>query len=253
MSQKPVQTPFAILPISFDVPTITSVKRQSSFNYFGLVDASSLAAAIEYLTSHTDATKERASTFLNSFIEASQADCVGLADEKAACWLTIRLFHPSDEYRIPRWHQDGRMYTYDEGRESVVRSKYGITLLGPHTAILPAAPHIFDTMSNSELKFFTWRGKSGHRPTEEEIEQAQDEQRAHLAEQYKNEERVQLRQGQVIRFSWGRDDSPVHSEPDFVCDRVFMTVLYGSVPEIHRMCEFRGQEYGKSDIYYPRN
>jgi hypothetical protein len=248
MSQQFAQSPFAHLPISFNIPPITSVKRESAFNYYGPVNSSFSAAAIEYLTSHTDATEESSSSFLASFMEATHADCVGTADEKTACWLTIRLSHPSDEYKIPRWHQDGRMYDYDEGRESVVRSKYGITLLGPHTLILPASSHILDTIKNSELKFFPRHNQRGQSPTEEEYEQAEAEQRAYLAEHYRNEGRIQLEQGQAIRFSWGRDDSPVHSEPDFVCDRVFMTVLYGSVPEMRRMCEFRGVEYGKSEI-----
>lgn len=227
------------------------MKRESAFNYYGPVNSPFLVAAVEYLTSHTDATEESCSSFLNTFIEATRADCVGSTDEKAACWLTVRLFHPNDEYKVPRWHQDGRMYTYDEGRESVVRSKYGITILGPHTAILPASPSILDTMKISESKFFSWNDQSGHSPSEEEFERASDKQRAYLAKQYKTEEHIQLQQGQAIRFSWGRDDSPVHSEPDMVCDRVFMTVLYGSVPEIHRICEFREVRYGEPEIYPP--
>ena len=251
MTQTSNQTPLAILPDVFSIPPIAVVKRQSSYGYYGPVDVHFLVSAVQYLTSHSDASEDLTSQFLESFIQATQTDCVGKGDGKAACWLCIRLFHPSEDYRIPRWHQDGRMYTYDEGRESVVRSKYGITLLGPQTLMLPASTHIFDTIANSR-RFFSWRGTE-QTLTREEITQAGDEQRQYLAEQYKNEKRIELRKNQVVRFSWGRDDSPVHSEPDFVCDRVFITVLYGSVPEMHRMCELRGEEYGISDVYYPHS
>jgi hypothetical protein len=42
------------------------------------------------------------------------------------------------------------MYPYDTGREAVVRSKYGTTLLGPPTLMLPATPHLFDILKQSE-------------------------------------------------------------------------------------------------------
>lgn len=50
---------------------------------------------------------------------------------------------------------------------------------------------------------------------------------------------------QIIRFSWGQPDSPVHSEPDWSSsDRVFVSVLFGSEEELRVMCDFRGDKYG---------
>lgn len=50
--------------------------------------------------------------------------------------------------------------------------------------------------------------------------------------------------GQVIRFSWGQRDSPVHSEPDSTGrHRVFISLLFGSEKEIRNMCEMRDEEY----------
>jgi hypothetical protein len=68
--------------------------------------------------------------------------------------------------------------------------------------------------------------------TAEEREDYMYEQRRWLAEQYTNEKLVKLHDRQIVRFSWGREDSPIHSEPDLICDRIFMTILYGSESEL---------------------
>lgn len=249
------QRPLDILPTLLTVPTITSVKQPASFDYYGPFKSSFIAAATDFIVTHTDAQSEPVSCCLNSFMESTQSNCVGNESGKAACWLTIRLFQPSDEFKIPRWHQDGRMYPYDVGREDLVRSKYGVTLLGPHTLMLPSSPHILSTLAKSRSQFYFWRDKDGKKImdiTEQERDEADDKMRAWLAEQYKAEPRIKLRQGEVVRFSWGREDSPVHSEPDFICDRIFMTILYGSEKEMQGMCEWRNETYGEPSIFQRR-
>lgn len=250
---QPCQTPLALLPTLINLPVLTSVKRYSIIEYYGTVDSPFLAEVVDSLASRTDADPSALTHFLSTFINLTHNDCPGKDLEKSACWLAIRSTRPSDEWKVPRWHKDGRMYNYDAGREDVVRSKYAITLLGPQTLMLPNTPHIHDTFNNGETQHFYWR--NANPPvvtTQEERSNVQEKFRTWLAEQYKDEEKVEMVQGQVVRFSWGHDDSPVHSEPDFVSDRVFMSILYGSEKEIRDMCSIRDEVYGKVDVFEPK-
>ncbi|KIL85462.1 hypothetical protein FAVG1_11420 [Fusarium avenaceum] len=238
------QLAFAILTPSIDIPHITCTKRESTLNYYGLVDASIAAEASNFLARLTDGVEQEMKHTIETFLRITQNDCTGNADEKRACWLTIRLTKRDTTFEIPRWHQDGCMFPYDEGREEVVRSKYGLTLLGPSTLMLESDESVYTTQREGEAQHYRWRGTTAHEPSEDEEYDADDKLREWLANKFKHTPRVQVGHGEVVRFSWGRDDSPVHSEPDLISDRVFMTVLYGSEMELMRMCGWRDVQYG---------
>ncbi|KAF5552854.1 hypothetical protein FMEXI_2633 [Fusarium mexicanum] len=230
------QTPCAILPESIDIPCVTSTKQDSTLNYYGLVDASLATEASKFLALHTDAVELELEPKIKAFLETTQNDCSGKIEEKKACWLTVRITKPSTAFKIPRWHQDGPMFEYDQGREDVVRSKYALTLLGPSTLMLQPNEHVFTTQREAEARYYWWQDKTdGPEPSEDEMYDADDLLRESLGNAFKDTPRVQVGHGQIVRFSWGRDDSPVHSEPHLVSDRVFMTVLYGSDSELRTM------------------
>jgi hypothetical protein len=218
-------------------------------SYFGPVHSPILSSAAKFIAVHTDASEEPIMKMLESFIDFSEADCVGTAEQKKCCWFTIRITQPNDSFKVPRWHQDGRMFDCDVEMRGVPRSKYALTLLGPPTLLLSQSQHIFETLQQGEKEFFWWRG-TGKKVSEEEVDRADEELRGWLAGRFEKEERVKVGEGQVVRFSWGREDSPVHSEPDSDVEggRVFMTVLFGSEGEVRRMCEFRGEVWGVVDV-----
>ncbi|KAK6607891.1 hypothetical protein H4I96_04126 [Botrytis cinerea] len=58
------------------------------------------------------------------------------------------------------------------------------------------------------------------------------------------EKPLEIPRGQIIRFSWGQEDSPVHSEPDLVAERVFISCIYGSISEIKDITATRRQKIG---------
>lgn len=243
MSQQP---PCSILPAPIDLPRIESVKQQLSLNYYGSFQSSIVAEASKFLASVTDAVEAETVSAIESFVLATKNDCIGGPDQKNACWLTIRATKPSDAFEVPRWHQDGLMFPCDEGLEDIVRSKYALTMLGPTTLMLQPEAHIFKTFHEGEFKHFWWfQTSNNHQPTEEEEDEANDALRYWLAEELEEEPQLPVKDGEIVRFSWGRKDSPVHSEPDLISDRVFMTVLYGSEAEIRRMCEWRNAKYGE--------
>ncbi|KAH8669788.1 hypothetical protein BGZ60DRAFT_408218 [Tricladium varicosporioides] len=240
----PHQPSCAILPVPITIPRVTSVTQTSTFDYYGPVQSSLASEASKFLATISDAVERDVVSAINSFVFVTQNDCVGGAEETTACWLTIRVTKPTKEFEVPRWHQDGRMFPYDEGRKEVVRSKYALTLLGPTTLMLQPNAHAFSIFKQGETQHYWWQETHGPEPTEEE-DQANGTLRHWLADKLKDVVRVRVRDGEIVRFSWGRDDSPVHSEPDLISDRIFVTILYGSESELRGMCDWRSAEYGK--------
>ncbi|ORY17906.1 hypothetical protein BCR34DRAFT_376593 [Clohesyomyces aquaticus] len=249
----PPQPPHAILPDPLPLPPISAVTKTTTYNYYGPISPSLSTSSSTFLSTCTNTNPQDAARTITAFLLASQKDCLGTAEQKAACWLTVRVSKPSDAFQVPRWHQDGVMFPYDEGREGVVRSKYALTLAGPRTLILEGEQggDVLRTLKEGEERYYWWRGKGNgdgkreQKPSDEDLYEAEDLLRNWLAEEFKDKKRVSLEEGQVVRFSWGREDSPVHSEPDLVGDRVFVTVLFGSEREVRSMCEWRCAEYGK--------
>jgi len=114
------------------------------------------------------------------------------------------------------------MFAWDEPKR--VHSKYAVTLLGPRTLLLPETEVVTEMLGQKN----SWK----------------EEMRGVLAEGLKGEPVTEVREGEVVRFTWGEEDSPVHSEPDMSAgDRVFVSVLYGSERELRCMCEWRKQVY----------
>ena len=236
-----------ILPATITVPSLDSVKRRATFNYYGSFSPSIVHQAAKFLANITNAPNSELTEVLETFLNITYLDCAGEQPSKSCCWFTIRVTKPSNFFDVPRWHQDGRMFRYDEGRETVVRSKYALTLMGPPTLLLPTKPTVFETIAEGEKQFLWWRNDSSKKSTEEERQETGDALRLWLADEFKDVERVLVGNGEIARFSWGRKDSPVHSEPPMTTDRVFMTVLFGSETELMNMCELREAEFGRSD------
>lgn len=239
----------SILPRSIPLPRITAIKHQGTLNYFGPAGPSIISDAARFVAAHTDASEEPLTQILQSFIDMSQQDCVGSAKRKTCFWFTIRITQPTDYFKIPRWHQDGRMFECDTDMDRVPRSKYALTLLGPSTLLLHQNENVFETLKRGRKRFFWWHG-TGKSVSEEEVDGADDGLRTWLAERFKRENTINVRCGDVVRFSWGRDESPVHSEPDLDVEggRVFMTVLFGSEAELKRMSAFREAKWGIVDV-----
>lgn len=117
-------------------------------------------------------------------------------------------------------------------------AKYAVTLLGPPTRLL--CPH---EDVDAIMRMVTAKHEQKSRGADEENE---DEERTELAAALKERPLVQVGRGQVVKFTWGQEDSPVHSEPDSSAeDRVFVSVMFGSEEELRDMCQFRDQVYGK--------
>ncbi|KAK7914721.1 hypothetical protein PG985_012424 [Apiospora marii] len=238
---------------------LTRIAQEKTYSFYGPFDAASLSAsAAAFIASNSDSDAIPLATILSRFLDHAQQDCIAeaaLPDRPQiaqACWLTVRMFKPSREYEVPRWHRDGRMFacscsylgSEDEeelqpsiqgARRQQPHSKYAVTLLGPATRVLVPSGVVDEALAADVQN----RGGLDD----------ESRSRVELAEATKGCEEYTVQRGQVIRFSWGQDDSPVHSEPDFAGeDRVFVSVLFGGEEEIRGMCRFRRVSFGVVEV-----
>ncbi|KAK0640848.1 hypothetical protein B0T16DRAFT_418553 [Cercophora newfieldiana] len=213
--------------LDFAAP-VTSVAREAQYNFYGALTPRLVDSAADFIIKRCAGDQPSIVESLSAFIAASTAD------EQASthsCWFCIRLTHPTDEYVLPRWHNDGRMFDCSCAQK-LPHSKYAVTLLGPPTRLLPTTTEIFNLVQR------VVGSGSQHRA------------RVELAEALKGMQTVPLETGQMIRFSWGQEDSPIHSEPDSSdSDRVFVSILFGSEEEIRCMANSRDEVYGTEKIY----
>ncbi|KAK8122391.1 hypothetical protein PG984_011061 [Apiospora sp. TS-2023a] len=238
---------------------LTRIAQEKVYSFYGHFNATSLStSAAACIASNSDGDADRLAAVLGCFLEHSRQDCIAearLPDKPQvaqACWLTVRMFKPSSEYEVPRWHRDGRMFACScscsfsgsvleavmlsdqvQHRKSP-HSKYAVTLLGPATRVLVPSAVVDDALADVKSR------------------QGLDDDssvRVELVEALKGCEEYTVQRGQMIRFSWGQDDSPVHSEPDFAGeDRVFVSVLLGSEEEIRDMCQCRQVPFGVVEV-----
>jgi hypothetical protein len=185
--------------------------------------------AAQFYVKNSDANLEDIERTLSEFLEITKADYLqdkgikeipGTAPVSVSAWLVIRMTTPTLDYTLmPRWHRDGRMYGSDT--EGAVNSKYAMTLLGNPTKLLAESDFVRDVLEGWEY----------------------ERRRAEYAKKLSTEPLIEVASGEIVKFTWGRKDSPVHSEPDMNSDRVFVSVLYGSEREIRNMCEIRERPY----------
>lgn len=124
-------------------------------------------------------------------------------------WFTIRCrklsaLTAAQRNEIPRWHRDGKIW-----RTPSV--KYAVTIIGPSTLLLEESAHCTEVWS---------------RVTDSEVD------REMLAKEFAGEKIVEILPRQIISFTNGKKDSPIHSEPDLTSDRIFMSVVFGSKDQV---------------------
>jgi hypothetical protein len=221
-------SPYSVLPQILQPIRITRVTSEAAYNYYGSISSSAfIDEASKTLAANSDADLSEVERLLHDFVRLSRTDYLHTraanARSEIAAWLAVRITKPTEEYTLtPRWHRDGRMYPAD--RKDDVNSKYATAILGNPTRMLAESDLVYTVMAK--------------------YEHGQQRFRKEMAESLFSEPLLDIRKDQIIRFTWGQVDSPVHSEPDCAgSDRIFVSILFGSETEIRKMCEFRGKKY----------
>ncbi|EGY19951.1 uncharacterized protein VDAG_01967 [Verticillium dahliae VdLs.17] len=208
---------------------ITRIDNDSDSGFYGPLEVSSLATrAASAIANISDADESLLQETLLKFLTLAQND--SMPDATHSCWLCIRMTLPTPVWTIPRWHMDGRMLDCSCPSPQLPHSKYAFTILGPSTRAMSTNPAVHATLMTP---LSTGQCADPNEPN------------AELAAILAKHQEVTVEPGQIIRFSWGQPDSPVHSEPDSSSSmRVFISILLGREAELRDMCDFRGQEYG---------
>jgi hypothetical protein len=198
-----------------DVELTTS----TAFNYIGAISsgikhivdraAEFISANITYDTNHAknvEMYRKDIETFLLT---------VGGND---SCWFLIRLTKKTNAFATPRWHRDGRMFPSTEKNV-----KYAITLLGAPTLAIKENSTVVKIMN--------------------ECKNGAEEMRARLALNLEKADRIDIKRGQLIAFTCGEPDSLIHSEPDIVEDRIFMSLVNGTETQLRKLATLRNKTY----------
>jgi hypothetical protein len=212
---------------------ISRIDKDLTYSYYGPFDMDILGrSATDFIISISDAITDEIDDSMRVFMKLAHRNCQkfhGAVQQEArthSCWLTIRMTIPTADYVEPRWHRDGCMFECSCPEPKFPHSKYAVSLSGPSTRILTPGDYVDSVMTRKS------------QPT--------NETRSELAVRLLACPELRVESGQVIRFSWGQPDSPVHSEPESSnSHRIFTSLLFGSEDEIREMCEVRAWEYGK--------
>lgn len=141
--------------------------------------------------------------------------------EHVAATMYVSVNRPNYGRAVPRWHREGPQWTsYDPEQ---FRSKYAVTLLGSPTRLLVETEYVtkvVDMVRDVAIPSFNMRTEYSKKLVGPEVQE------------------IQIKTGQVIRFTWGRKNSPVHSYGDLSGPRVFLSIVYGSEAEIRDYCDY---------------
>ncbi len=202
--------PFAFFDTNSSLEHL-NVNAGATYNLFGTPEtlAADLKEFIKALGNDgpaSAAAAEKIDTLVKDILKGFDAE---------AGWITLRATMPTDEFNIPRWHQDGYFYEPFTGdqRKAAVSLKGSATLLND----LP--------LSRMEAFNAASRGN----PNDD------TEKRLAVAAVLDDAQTVQPRKGQGVVFIAGSTRGAVHSEPAMNEPRLFLSVLPGTKEQIEEL------------------
>jgi hypothetical protein len=202
---------------------ITTVKfrHQESphkFDYCGAVIAGRIVeAAAEFLVQNSDGTSPEAKRILNDFIQITSVNYLHLKELQGVTqppntlgvFLSLRLEN-GNAFSTMKWHTERRMYVSSNDE---VNSVYCMTILGNPTRIVPETQVVKDLRDKEHLR-------SGN-SIRSEVCEILDEQPL-----------LPAKCGDILRFTWGQPDSPLHAGGKNDTDRIIVLAVYGTPEEI---------------------
>ncbi|KAF2426593.1 hypothetical protein EJ08DRAFT_699889 [Tothia fuscella] len=230
--------PIEILPHPlFLTSPLSEVQEPKEYKYFGNLDTLfAKTDAAEIVASNSDGEFTVIKKVIDEFLHITHDHCSGNPDQESSVYIQIRMTKPTQNWRIPRWHHDGRYFKPDPS--CTEGGKYVTTLLGPPTLFLKPSSTLSSYALRDNEEWKNAQRESGNEKLRKIVDDA-----------LKEEERVHVPFGSIVWFAnmWkGTADgsAAVHSEPDMSdSDRVFVTVMYGSEVEIGDLCHSWEVEY----------
>ncbi|CAD6444647.1 bab6c99b-688e-463d-8ba2-339c44dd7522 [Sclerotinia trifoliorum] len=227
----PLSSAFAILKPLLKRTKIKHIRTdQHEYHFYGSTSPEIISSeAAKFICGNSRASKSSIQRILKQFLAITTQDSQDNCHVRPeAIWFLVNMTKKSKDFNTARWHRDGRMIECTDSNH-VLHCRYATTLSGPTTLVLPETDRVSKAMR-------TYAGN-----------------RRKISEVLASEEPIKISRNQIIRFSWGREDSPVHSEPDLITDRVFISCIYGSICEIRDIASTRRQVVGDPQAFFRVN
>jgi hypothetical protein len=151
-----------------------------------------------------------------------------LKAKKDGFWFTIRTFLPTEEHKIPRWHQDGKYYNSNDDNN---KYKFVATIKGngtiycqPNEDKLIEFYKIKNEIDKEMINLMNDRSK---------FQMMFEKEKNAMYELFKNIKVKQIKKNHGLYFKVGTNDALIHSEPNIVEQRVFISILTGTVEQIN--------------------
>ena len=236
---------FLITTYTNNSPGVLSIlaQRSATYTYFG--PFLSLAPLPEDLI-QWEATHMQGDllTPLKVFMEWVHSYITQYAEGLDYYWFEIRATKGSDSFVIPRWHTDGIFF--EERKDD--QWKLATCILGPGTLFLKdgvEAREIVDT-ENRIIVDELDREEVAEENRDKIWWQKTEVMRKILARKFEGWQTVQPRFGEVALFKVGSNGAAVHSEPNSLGDRVFISVLPGTEAELRDMAQRWGMPWSRA-------
>ncbi|KAJ8067370.1 hypothetical protein OCU04_004721 [Sclerotinia nivalis] len=224
----PLPFAFAILKPLLKRTKIKNIRiDKHEYHFYGATSPEVIASeAAKFICGNSHASKSSIKRILKQFLAITSQDSQDNCHvSPEAIWFLVNMTKKSEDFNTARWHRDGRMIECTDANH-LLHCRYANTLAGPTTLVLQETDMVSKAMR-------TYVGN-----------------RRKISEVLASEEPLKLSPNQIIRFSWGEEDSPVHSEPDLITDRVFISCIYGTIGEIQDIAATRRQAIGDPQAFF---
>jgi len=197
-----------------------NIKKDNNFEHFGNIDDLDDFKLNEYINDIGN--NENINIFNNVVHKLLNTICK--AYNTKFCWLAIRIRIPTNNYDIPRWHQDGVFFVNSD----TLQAKFITVLKGPGTLFIKNKKINDIHKKYHDKKFIEYNKLNIF--YDKEIE---DKYRKILAKKYLifKQHQVQIRQGLIFLNSQNKFPL-VHSEPKIDVSRIFISILPGTEEDV---------------------
>lgn len=191
---------------------------QTNYNFYGNIDEftqnvnGDIDSLIDFIKSIGD----------NSDIIAKEVSCIitNISNllkhgyEKDYCWMTIRVVEGTKNFKVPRWHCDGKYFNPDKYPDP--QTKFIMVLKGPGTLLIKQDDKI-KTIYNNHLKKLA---------SESRYASIEDRELLDIELKENGAEQIQLSNDEGLIFLAGHSNCTIHSEPDIVEPRIFLSFVF---------------------------
>jgi len=151
-------------------------------------------------------------------------------------WIDIRFRLPTNEYDIPRWHQDGMFFKKD----NYTHTKFLLVLKGEGTLLVDLKKdkqkefnEIYEKFINDKKNVFEKYNDTKNPNFQQELKNIMNTERPVFHELLKNENIIQLKNNESLIFIAGDENlATIHSEPAIKSKRIFFSIVPGTKEDI---------------------